>query len=170
MEQEKELVIQLYKDHYRTLYDFFLKKLGSHDDAADGVQEAFKRLIGHNGRTEPRSPDAYLFRIAKNLVTDMLRRQVVLSRYIEPVEPEEQAASCPSADAALDTEKQRELIRDAISDLPPRCREVFVLHQLKNLTYHQTAERLNISPNTVKNHYVKALLRLRKVLAGFGLP
>lgn len=49
MDQENELVIQLYENRYRGLYHFFLKKLGSHEDAADGAQEVFMRLIRHNG-------------------------------------------------------------------------------------------------------------------------
>jgi RNA polymerase sigma-70 factor (ECF subfamily) len=123
------------------------------------------RMVRHNGTISLRSPDSYLFRVARNLATDMLRTRAIRSKYKEADDIEAQPSTLPLQNAALDTRKRRELIEQAISELPPRCREVFVLHQLKDLTYEQTAERLNISPNTVKNHYVKALLRLRTVLA-----
>ena len=165
MSQEKELLIRLYKSHYHSLYSFFLKRLGSHEDAADAVQEAFKRLIGSNGTGKMKSPEAYLFRIAKNLVSDMLRSKSIHSKYIESVEIEEQLSTIPLPDVALDTQKRKKLVQKALSELPSRCREVFILHRFDNLTYSQIAKRLNISTKTVENHITKALFHLRKHLA-----
>jgi len=165
MSQEKEVVIRLYKTHYHSLYNFFLKRLGSHEDAADAVQEAFKRLIGSNGTGKMKSPEAYLFQIAKNLVVDMLRSKSIHAKYIESVEIEEQLSTIPLPDVALDTQKRKKLVQKALSELPSRCREVFILHRFDNLTYSQIAKRLNISTRTVENHIAKALFYLRKHLA-----
>ena len=123
------------------------------------------RMARHNGTISLRSPDSYLFRAARNLAADMLRARAIRSKYKEAADIETQPSTVPFPDATLDAQTQRELIELAVSELLPRCREVFILHQLKDLTYKQIAKRLNISPNTVKNHYVKALLKLRKALA-----
>ena len=169
MDKKGQLFEQLFKAHYRSVYSFFLKRLGSSEDAADASQETFMRMVRHNGTISLKSPDSYLFRVARNLATDMLRTRAVRSKYTETSDIETQPSSSPLQDAALDIRKQRELIQTAISELPSRCREVFVLHQFKNLTYKEIGNQLNISPNTVKNHYINALLRLRKALAGSRL-
>lgn len=170
MDKKGQFFERLFKARYYTVYSFFLKKLGSSEDAADGTQETFLRMVRYNGTISLRSPDSYLFCIARNLVTDMLRTRAVRSKYTEAADIETQPSTSPLQDAALDTREQRELIQAAISELPPRCKEVFVLHQLKDLTYKEVGSQLNISLNTVKNHYINALLRLRKALAGSRLP
>jgi RNA polymerase sigma-70 factor (ECF subfamily) len=169
MDKKQELLKRLFKERYHSVYSFFLKRLGSSENAEDACQETFMRMVRHNGTISLNSPDSYLFRVARNLATDVLRTRAVRSKYTETIDIEAQPSTEPLQDAVLDSRKQQELIQAAISELPPRCREVFVLHQLKDLTYEQTAERLNISPNTVKNHYVKALLRLRTVLTSHGI-
>ena len=170
MDKKEELLKRLFKARHHSVYNFFLKKLGFSEDAADGTQETFLRMVRHNGAISLKSPDSYLFRIARNLASDMLRIWAVRSKYTKAADIEAQPSTSPLQDAALDTRKQRELIQAAISELPPRCKEVFVLHQFKNLTYKEIGSQLNISPNTVKNHYINALLRLRKALAGSRLP
>lgn len=166
MDKKQELLKQLFKARYHSVHSFILKKLGSPEDAADASQETFMRMVRHNGTISLKSPDSFIFSVARNLATDMLRTRAVRSKYTETADIEAQPSTAPLQDAALDTLKQRKLIQAAISELPPRCREVFVLHQITSLTYKEIGSQLNISPNTVKNHYINALLRLRKALAG----
>ena len=45
-----------------------------------------------------------------------------------------------------------------------KCREVFIAIVLKNLSYKEVAEKLNVSVNTVKTHYSRALKQLREHL------
>ncbi len=170
MDKKGQFFKRLFKARYYSVYSFFLKRLGSPEDAADASQETFMRMVRHNGTISLKTPESYLFRIARNLATDMLRIWAVRSKYTEAADIEAQPSTSPLQDATLDTRKQRELIQAAIYELPPRCKEVFVLHQFKNLTYKEIGSQLNISPNTVKNHYINALLRLRKALAGSRLP
>ncbi|MGD9161177.1 MAG: sigma-70 family RNA polymerase sigma factor [Desulfobacteraceae bacterium] len=167
MDKKQNNILTVFSEYYGGIYNIFLNKLNCHEDAADGCQETFIRLIRYNDTIEVKSPRAFLFRIAKNLATDMLRRRTVKSGYMESLQQEEEA---PEQDDVFNTGMQRQLIKQAISDLPVRCREVFILHHFKNLTYEETAKRLKISPNTVKNHYAKALIRLRKALAELRTP
>jgi len=51
-----------------------------------------------------------------------------------------------------------------LNELPARCREVFIMHRFKGLSHKEIARQLNISPKTVENHMVNALLFLRKRL------
>jgi RNA polymerase sigma factor, sigma-70 family len=165
MDKKRDFFERLFKTRYHSVYSFFLKKLGSSEDAADGAQDTFLRLIRHNGTVSLRSPDAYLFHVARNLVTDMVRARAVRSKYIESAEHEEQTSTTPTPDAALVSCQRQKLVQKALSELPPRCREVFILHRFENLTYRKIAERLDISPKTVENHVARAILHLRKSLS-----
>ena len=51
-----------------------------------------------------------------------------------------------------------------IEDLPPRCRDVFILHQLHDIPQAEIAERLGISRNMVAQHMMRAMQGIRPVL------
>ncbi len=60
----------------------------------------------------------------------------------------------------------RDIISEAVSSLSPRCKEVFTLSYIDNLTNKEISERLGISLSTVENHMYIALRQLRSSLAG----
>jgi RNA polymerase sigma-70 factor (ECF subfamily) len=67
--------------------------------------------------------------------------------------------------------EQRErlaLLRGAIDELPPRCREVFVLHKLDGLSHADVADRLGISRNMVEKHVIRAMRHFRDRLDAAG--
>jgi len=59
-------------------------------------------------------------------------------------------------------------MRQAISELPERCREVFMMSYIYQLKNREIAEILNISVNTVENHISNALKTLRKKLKKYA--
>jgi len=137
MDKKGQFFERLFKARYHSVYSFFLKKLGSSEDAADASQETFMRMVRHNGTISLKTPESYLFRIARNLATDMLRTRAIHSRYTESADIEAQPSVAPLQDAALDTSQKQKLVQKAMSELPPRCREVFTLHRFENLTYRE---------------------------------
>lgn len=165
MDKKGQFFKRLFKTRYHSVHSFFLKKLGSSEDAADASQETFMRMVRHNGAISLRSPDSYLFRTARNLATDMLRFRAVRSKYTEAADIEAQPSTAPLQDAALDSRQRQKLVQKAMQELSPRCREVFTLHRFEDLTYKEIAERLSISPKTVENHVARAILHLRKSLS-----
>ena len=58
-------------------------------------------------------------------------------------------------------------IMDGIDNLPPKCREIFVLSRFELLSYNEISEKLNISVNTVKTQMSRALDSLRVSLRQF---
>ena len=59
----------------------------------------------------------------------------------------------------------RSILDNAISKLPPRCREVFLLSYVENLSDKEISVRLGLSVSTVENHIHSALVRLRSALS-----
>jgi RNA polymerase sigma-70 factor (ECF subfamily) len=53
------------------------------------------------------------------------------------------------------------LLNQIIQDLPPRCREAFILFKIEGLSQKQIAVNLGISLNMVERHLIRALLDIR---------
>jgi RNA polymerase sigma-70 factor (ECF subfamily) len=82
--------------------------------------------------------------------------------YVEALsEPAEQA------DADTQANELEGAIRDAIADLPPRTREVFLMSRERNLKYSEIAEQLEISVKAVEANMSRALRQLREKLSPF---
>lgn len=69
--------------------------------------------------------------------------------------------ACRPCDAALERRERLRLLAHAIAELPPRRREVFLLHKIDGLSHSQVAERLGISRSKVEKHVMKALAHCR---------
>lgn len=109
------------------------------------------------------SPEAYLFRSTRNRSLNHLRHARVQQRG----EPQVIGAlgHPHGADADLVEAEIDVALREAVADLPPRCREVFELSRVRGLRYVEIAETLGISVKTVEAQMGKALRTLRERLA-----
>jgi RNA polymerase sigma-70 factor (ECF subfamily) len=114
------------------------------------------------------NPRALLFRVAANLAVDYLRRDKhqAAHRSAEAI-----AAAIPDTHPSVETvvfsKQQVVLLKQAIAELSPKCREVFILHKFKHLSYSEIAARLGIARSTVVKHMIKALEHCkRRVDAG----
>lgn len=153
----------LFEKHYGELLGFALRYVDSEDTAADVVQEVFVRVWSR--RSDRRLVDvsrAYLFRAVRN---EALNRQTADERRRErwSFSTGERRPPTPE-DELQDRELAREVER-AIADLPPRCREIFLLVRDDGLTYREAAEVLDLSESTVATQMGRALQRLRHRLA-----
>lgn len=147
----------------------FLQRRGqTHEDAEDIVQEAFARFhrAGHAlGRIDARP---LLFAIAKNLLKDhwkQANRERARTLWLDTDDASAAWETAPSEDPAADRRSiaRQELagVAAAIRDLPPRCRDAFLLHRFEDLSYRQIAERLGVSVSMVEKHLAEALRRLK---------
>lgn len=152
--------------YYRELLHYFARSLRDRDRAGDLVQETYARVLAveQSGQAiaEPR---ALLYRTARNLLIDQQRHDALR-------QPDAQA---DLADIPLPRAEQPEEIYAAgqraqrlvavIEQLPPRCKEAFVLHKFDGLSQAEVAERMGISRNMVERHVMLAVLACRKHLA-----
>lgn len=153
---------KIFKNNYNEVYSFLLKKLGSSDDASDAAQDTFLRMAKCCGQTNISSPKSYLYRIARNVATDLLRSRASRSRHLDTADIEAQPSSLPSPDAELEFSQRQARMKQALDALPARCREVFILHRHENLTYREIAASLGISQKTVEKHISRAISQLQK--------
>ncbi|WP_279357673.1 RNA polymerase sigma factor [Methylobacterium indicum] len=135
--------------------------LGNPADAADARQETYLRLIKALSRTEIEQPRVFLFFIARNVARSLGKRRRFEAKLFRSAT---EADLGDIADAQMRTEQQviarqqLRLVVAAIDDLPPRCREVFLLSAFDGLANSQIADRLGISQRMVEKHIAKAVL------------
>lgn len=145
---------QLFRDHYRRLCLYALHYLQDVETVKDVVQDCFVRLLECD--EEPHNQRAWLYTAVRNRCIDLLRR----SKPVDVVVPEDLDGPITDDEAQQRSEREA-LLWAAIDELPERCREVFLLAKRDALSYHEIADRLNISEKTVEHHISKALKRLR---------
>lgn len=142
------------------LIGFFRRRLGCPDTAADLAQEAQLRLWQNAQHRTIDNPRAFAFRVASNLAIDHVRHRQIIERHQELALVDEDSLH-PSAEEEVSSAQWQALLREAIAELPPRCRDAFILHKLHGLGYREVAEHLNISQSAVEKHISKGLSHCR---------
>jgi RNA polymerase sigma-70 factor (ECF subfamily) len=168
--RDEAAVRDIIKANNRRLYRLARGILRNDGEAEDVVQEtyvrAFTRLADFRGES---SLSTWLSRIAMNEALGRLRRErpgVELSSLPQGV-LEAQIIQFPLMSAADDPEKsmaQREIqhvVEGAIDELPEPFRIVFITRVLEGMNVEETAEILDLKPETVKTrlHRARAMLR-----------
>ena len=146
----------LYVEHSTWLHGWLRKRMGSHCDAADLVQDTFVKLLKARTAEPIREPRHYLSKVAKGLMIDLFRRRSLEQAYLETL-ASLPAEYMPSAEAQVTVFETLVELDRLLAGLGSKVREVFVLAQLDGLPYAQIATRLGISLRTVNNHMAKAM-------------
>ena len=111
------------------------------------------------------SPQAYLFQSTRNRALNHARHERVERRGDpEAIDLASVGATAPSQ---LVEEEIEVALRNAVAELPARCREVFELSRTHGLKYAEIAKVLGISVKTVEAQMGKALRTLRERLASW---
>ncbi len=139
-------------------------------DVDDVAQESYLQIWRTRARKPIHSARGLLFKIARQLAIDLVRRQ-----HVAPVTPVADLAHLPVDDGArgvaesADAEEKFRLVAEAVLALPPRCREVVMLYRLKNLPRAEVAVRLGISEKTVDEQVARGARRIEKFLRTRGV-
>jgi RNA polymerase sigma factor (sigma-70 family) len=156
--------------YHDSLIHFLRQRLRTPEDANDVAQEAYIRMMQYQNSRAIRSPSSMLFRIAINVANDLGRAEQV--RHAQDrcsVDDLELASDTPSPEREISARQELELLRAAIDELPPKCRQVFLLSRVKRLTYPQIAAHCGISVKMVEKHISRALgICMKKVGGGHG--
>jgi RNA polymerase sigma factor (sigma-70 family) len=158
-------VPELYNRNKDRLMHYLRRRLRSEADVHDLAQEAFLRLIRVERRLIIRNPQAYLFRIASNLVHELYASHDIEVDNAVDVDTVDTSASS-TEDIAERAFQCREIER-VVMELSPKCRAVFLMHSKLGLTQQEIAEELKLSRSMVQKYQAKALLHCRKRLRRF---
>ena len=164
-----EILLRTFNDLRDELLSTLWYVLGNHQDAEDVAQEAFLRCL----RTQENVPEiqnlrAWIFRVGLNAARDIQRS--AWNRRSKPLSNHEAVlmGNGPAPTDVLEEREKRDSLRQALLDLRPEEKEVFLLRQNGDLTFDQIADSLNRPVGTVKTQMRSALQKLRKLLSEQG--
>ncbi len=153
---------------------FIRTRVASHADADDILQEVWQQLV----RTLEDGPiehvGAWLYTVARNRIIDQYRKPHLtsLDALADEMEPGDEAFELADFlrrdDATPESEHVRnmfwEQLRDALAELPPEQRQVFVWHELEGLSFQEIAKLTGENLNTLLSRKRYAVLQLRQRL------
>lgn len=149
--------------YWDPLVAYAYRILGDEQTAEDVTQETFLAIWERRAGLRPGSLSPYLFRTARNRALDEVRsREAREARERNQAKLMQAGLKTPADE--LEEERIGSMVDQAIHALPPRRREAFTLAYLRDLSYHEIAEIMGISPKTVGHHVSAALAELRERL------
>ena len=170
-EQDLSIVQTLERNEAR-LRRFIRKRVLDAGDVEDILQDVFYELIEAYRMLKPAEQiTAWLFRVARNRITDLFRRRRAVS-LDDSVDDDAEGSTMgdllPSPDAGPDAIFARnvlvEALEEALEELPENQREVFVAHEFEGRSFKQLSEETGTSVNTLLSRKRYAVLHLRRRL------
>jgi len=160
---------EVYIAYYSKLVRFAKEYVIIAEEAENVIQDVFVKLWERQDSLHLiENMNAYLFRLVRNKSLDYLRHKLSTekcNKYVQDsfeIELNLKIQSLDSFDGTfVSGSNMEEIVSDAISSLPARCREIFLLSRIEGLKYKEISGRLDISVNTVENQMSIALRKLR---------
>jgi RNA polymerase sigma-70 factor (ECF subfamily) len=164
-EDDREAFREFFELHQPGVFGFLFRYTHDRKASEDLLQDTFLNFWqARKGLRADLSARAYLYRIARNLALNHLSR----TPRTDIAFREDDAPLSLLLQDPHDLYDRLALMDDfekALSDLPERCRAVFVLSRYQGMPYDDIAQSMQISLQTVKNQMSKAISILRKRLA-----
>lgn len=173
IEQDRNLAAVIAGERSR-LRSFIRRRVADPSDAEDLVQEVFYELVEANRLLMPiEHVTGWLFRVARNRITDLLRKKKPETFSDAAVVDEDGEVLhfedlLPSPDAGPEAFYARNALLDeleiALGELPREQREVFVAHELEGRTFKEMSAESGVGINTLLSRKHYAVLHLRRRL------
>ncbi|MGA8199123.1 MAG: sigma-70 family RNA polymerase sigma factor [Candidatus Sulfotelmatobacter sp.] len=174
VEQDQRISEAVSREQPR-LRSFIRKRVADPGDAEDILQDVFYELVEAYRMMKPvEQVTAWLFRVARNRITDRFRKRSREALRNEPSSVADDGEELlleellPSPDAGPDAAYARsvllEELDEALDELPAEQREVFVAHELMGYSFKELAEQTGVSVNTLLSRKHYAVLHLRERL------
>ena len=174
MTEQNRQISEIVAEERSRLRDFIRRRVPDPSDAEDIVQEVFYELVEANRLLMPiEHVTGWLFRVARNRITDLFRKKKAETFSDRAVEGEDGELLriedlLPSPDAGPEALYVRRVLLDeleyALDELPDEQREVFVAHELEGRSFKELSAESGVSVNTLLSRKRYAVLHLRERL------
>ena len=167
IEEQDRRIFEIFEREKRRLGNFIRSRVPDEEEAKDILQDVFYELIEAYRLTKPvEQAGAWLFRVARNRITDLFRR-----KRPEPFDDGDGLLLediLPSPDAGPEALYARSILLDeieaALEELPSEQREIFVAHEIEGRSFAEMAAETGLSINTLLSRKRYAVLYLRRHL------
>jgi len=176
LDRQDRFIAEAVKRDEPKLRSFIRSRVLDTGDAEDVLQDVFYELIQAYRMMKPAEQvTAWLFRVARNRITDLFRRRKSVS-LSDSASADEDAPTIedllPSPDAGPEAIYARNLmleaLDDALDELPADQREVFLAHEFEGRSFKELSEETGTSVNTLLSRKRYAVLHLRERLREFS--
>ncbi|HTJ19441.1 MAG TPA: RNA polymerase sigma factor [Steroidobacteraceae bacterium] len=159
MSARSDVVERLFTAHRTALLQYLTRLLHSAEDAEEIVQETYIRVLKLDDLSHLDSEvRRFLFRIATNLARDRFRQRKARAHDAHvPFDMLELEGSSEAPEEIVDWDAGMVVLKQALLDLPPRHRQVFLLHVTENMSYRTIAKHLGVSTKTVERDLAMVL-------------
>ena len=174
MTEQNRQISEIIAEERSRLRNFIRRRVPDPSDAEDIVQEVFYELVEANRLLMPIDHvTGWLFRVARNRITDLFRRKRAETFSDAAVEDEDGELLqiedlLPSPDAGPEALYVRNVLFDelefALGELPDEQREVFVAHELDGRSFKELSAESGVNVNTLLSRKRYAVLHLRERL------
>jgi RNA polymerase sigma factor (sigma-70 family) len=174
MTEQDRQISEIVAQERARLRNFIRRRVPDPADAEDIVQEVFYELVEANRLLMPiEHVTGWLFRVARNRITDLFRKKKPETFTDTAVEDEDGEVLrvedlLPSPDAGPEALYFRNVLLDelelALDELPEEQRDVFVAHELEGRSFKEMAAETGVSVNTLLSRKRYAVLHLRERL------
>jgi len=172
--EQGQRISEVVKREQSRLRNFIRRRVPDPRDAEDILQDVFYELVEANRLLMPiEHVTGWLFRVARNRITDLFRKRKPESFSDTAVADEDDELLqledlLPSPDAGPEALYARNVLLGelelAVDELPEEQREVFVAHELEGRTFKEMAAETGVSVNTLLSRKRYAVLHLRERL------
>lgn len=174
MVQQDQQISEAIERERPRLRNFIRRRVPDQSDAEDILQEVFSELVEAYRMMKPlEQVTAWLFRVARNRITDLFRSKK-REASTEPAVTTEDGEILqwedllPAPDAGPESAYARSVLLEemdaALDELPEQQREVFVAHEFLGYSFKEIAEQTGVSMNTLLSRKHYAVLHLRERL------
>ncbi|GAA0629067.1 RNA polymerase sigma factor [Brevundimonas kwangchunensis] len=143
---------------------FFRARAGASADVEDLLQDLYLKVIAVDPGTEVKDLNAYLYRLASNLMMDRWRssrrgaaRDGAWREVTVTTGAGEDIADAPAADDVVIGRERLAVLLKTMEALPDKTRRIFRMHKFEGLSYAEVATRMGISRSSVEKHMMDAL-------------
>jgi len=152
--------------HERGVRSWLARRWGHVLDPNDVIQEAYCRIASLGSVDHIRSPMAYFHRTAQTVAADIMRRSGVINfTSMTEIEWLNVMDSAPLADRTIAAAQEIERVNGVLSELSDTARKAIELRRIEGVSQRETAERLGVSEDVVRNHLVRGVQKVLQRLA-----
>ena len=143
---------------------FLRRFLYKQEDIDEISQETFLRAYKATKGRQIDSPKAYLFQVARSLAySELSQKTRKLTDYLEDALEDQAGTTDPLEDEVAAQQKVR-FFFDAIAELPPQCRRVFLMRKVQGMPHKAISQSLGIGASAVEKHIAIGTERCKRYI------
>lgn len=156
-------ITKAFMEQQRPLKSFISRFIRRPQDIDDIAQETFVRAFLAEKKGEIQHPKAYIYRVARNLALEKLtKKSTQLTSYIEDSCDQSLLQSGEDVEGSMIITERFDRVKAAITEMPPQCQRVFIMHKVYGFKYREISQQLGISVSTVEKHIMTGLKKCRQ--------